>query len=49
MACSGLFYEDKVVGLGLDFEKEIQESLILIQENPKISTTTEYGVRRHLL
>ncbi|MGR3177057.1 MAG: type II toxin-antitoxin system RelE/ParE family toxin [Candidatus Anammoxibacter sp.] len=43
------YYEDKVVGLGLDFEKETQKTLILIQENPKISTETEYGVRRHLL
>ncbi len=43
------YYEDKVKGLGLDFEIEIQKALTLIQENPKISTETEYGVRRHLL
>lgn len=43
------YYEDKVAGLGLDFENEIQKALISIQENPKICTETEYGVRRYLL
>ena len=43
------YYEDQVKGLGLDFEQEIQKALVLIQENPKISTESEYGVRRHLL
>ncbi len=43
------YYEDKVAGLGLDFEHEIQKALISIQENPKRYTETEYGVRRYLL
>ncbi len=43
------YYEDKVKGLGLDFEEEIQKALILIQENPKISNESEFRVRRHFL
>ena len=43
------YYEDKAKGLGLDFEQEIQKALALIQENPEISTESEYGVRRYLL
>ena len=43
------YYEDKVVGLGLDFENEIQKALISIQENPKRYIETEYIVRKYLL
>lgn len=43
------YYEDKVAGLGLDFENEIQKALISIQGNPKLHTETKYGVRRYLL
>ncbi|HBA26096.1 MAG TPA: type II toxin-antitoxin system RelE/ParE family toxin [Nitrospinae bacterium] len=43
------YYEDKVVGLGLDFENEIQKALISIQENPKRYIETEYRVRKYLL
>jgi len=42
-------YEDKIAGLGLDFENEIQKALISIQGNPKLHTETKYGVRRYLL
>lgn len=43
------YYEDKVAGLGLDFENEIQRALISIQENPKRYVETEYGVRKYLI
>ncbi|TVM03629.1 MAG: type II toxin-antitoxin system RelE/ParE family toxin [Candidatus Brocadia sp. WS118] len=43
------YYEDKVTGLGLDFENEVRKALISIQENPKLYTETKHGVRRHLL
>ena len=43
------FYEDKVRGLGLDFENEIQSALISIQENPTRYAEAEEGIRRCLL
>ncbi len=43
------YYEDKVAGLGLDFEYEIQKALISIQIHPNIYTESKYGIRRHLL
>jgi len=43
------YYEDKIAGLGLVFENEIQKALVSIQENPRIYTKTEYGFRRYLL
>ena len=43
------YYEDKVTGLGLDFEYEIQKALLSIQIHPNIYTPSKYGVRRHLL
>ncbi len=36
------YYEDKVAGLGLDFEKEIQR-------HHNINTESKYGARRYLL
>ncbi len=43
------FYEDKVRGLGLDFENEIQIALISIKENPNRYTEVQSGIRRCLL
>jgi len=43
------YYEEKVSGLGLDFENEIEYGLVSIQENPAKFTETQYGVRRYLL
>lgn len=43
------YYEDKVAGLGLGFEYEVQKALISIQKYPKIHTEAKYGVRRYLL
>ncbi len=43
------YYEEKVSGLGLDFDKEIENALISIQENPAKFTETKYEVRRYLL
>lgn len=43
------YYEEKVSGLGLDFESEIEYGLFSILENPVKFTETKYGVRRYLL
>ncbi len=43
------YYEDKVAGLGLDFENEIQKALLSIQRHPNINTESKYGARRYLL
>ncbi len=43
------YYEDKVAGLGLDFENEIQKALLSIQRYPSKNTESKYGARRYLL
>ncbi len=43
------YYEDKVAGLGLDFEYEIQKALLSIQRHPGTYTESKYGARRLLL
>lgn len=43
------YYEDKVPGLGLDFEKNIRISLSTIREAPKRWPESRDGVRRILL
>ena len=43
------FYEDKVNGLGLDLEKEVEKALISIRENPQRYAEVQDGVRRCLL
>ncbi|ODS30196.1 MAG: hypothetical protein SCARUB_04691 [Candidatus Scalindua rubra] len=43
------FYEDKVPGLGLDFEKSIRIALSSVQEAPKRWPKSKNGARRLLL
>ena len=43
------FYENRCVGLGLDFEKEIKAALELIQQSPDRWPIRDDGTHRYLI
>ncbi len=43
------YYEDKVAGLGLDFEYEIQKALLSIQRHPNMELEDIYFTDFHFL